>query len=238
MRLAIIDYNAVSRNNVFNVCLNTFDKEHIPLKGLIQFGDNNMFLDFMEHNYFDLIILDVYMGINDYSGIELVKKIHRVDERVRVAFCNCNEMGDFDSAVIDAFPFIIKPLLVDDIPNLIHTLHAMDLNNHHAILLPNGQEIYLKTLLYTECRGHDIYFYFSTREDFHIRILQKDLVSLFQPFPYICSISSAINVNFQNVLKQIKDEFRLIDGSIVRIPRRRCREIRERYAEFLRDEKC
>lgn len=238
MKTAIIDEHAIRRQDVVDALMTSFHDAHIKLEKLVRFASWELFLQYEEKGCFDLIVVNVYYGENDHNCIEFVKKVHAIDKKVRFVFCNCGGTEDLISPLIDAFPFIVKPLTVEEISSILPAMMATDINDRHYILLPHGRQIYVRTIVYTECQGHYIYFHLTTKEVLCVRLTQKQLVKMLEPYSYVCTISCAINVNFQNVVDQKKGAFSMCDGSKVDIPRRRCGEVRKKYHKYLNEKEC
>lgn len=197
---------------------------------IYKYRSGEEFLSQWETGKFDIVILDIYMS--GLTGIEIAYKIREQDEHVVLAFCTSSNEYASESYDVGAKHYIRKPVTPDSISKMFRRLNIDIIEKTRIIKLPDGHNIVLRNILYTEYENHVITIYFNDKQTYRIRTSQTELESLLMPNGYFCSPYKGITVNFYAIKEMTDSEIILIDDSILPLTRRKTKEVKEAYKKF------
>ncbi len=194
------------------------------------FSSGEEFLDRWKQNDFELIILDIYM--EHLLGTEVARRIREKDSEVCLVFCTTSNEFASESYEVEARYYLLKPFTEERVKQMLNRLNLSSLRQSLSVVLPNGQRILLKNILYTECSGHNILIENKDGSSIQIRMTQKQLEDLLCVYPWFVSCSKGIIVNFHAVSRMDDREFYMSNGKLLPISRRKTKEIKSAYAEY------
>jgi DNA-binding LytR/AlgR family response regulator len=102
-----------------------------------------------------------------------------------------------------------------------------------TVTLPDGHNLILRRLLYTEYYNHVVTLHMKSGEPHRLRANHTTLEELLTPCGYIHSPSKGILVNFHEVSQCTEDSFTMSDGTVLPISRRKGKEIQTAYTKFI-----
>ena len=185
----------------------------------------------LNKNY-DLYILDIDMPT--VSGFMLASKIYDVNPDAVIVFCSSHDDLVFDSFKLNAFYFVRKSFIKDDLVLALRKfigkffiLNAEYIlkSNHTVIKIP------LKNIVYFEVSGNNLYICTNTkeyRERKSMKQLKEDL-----HVNYFVHVNQSFLVN-ANYIDEISDnKVFLKNGLSFDIPRRSIKDVRDEYLKFL-----
>ena len=104
------------------------------------------------------------------------------------------------------------------------------LKKGRSIKLPDETKLLLSDIVYTDRMKHYVYFYLSDSSTKTVRLTQNDVISLLIPNSDFISVGQGTIVNLSYVKEISKGTLILHNGTIIPIPRRRYKEIKDHYA--------
>ncbi len=212
-------------------------QKHMPVTNtrsdiIDKFYTGKEFLSGFKTGKYDLVLLDIYL--EDITGIDIARKIRETDNNVAVVFCtNSNEFAK-ESYEVDARYYLLKPFSDKNIITMFARLNLYKNNqdNDQSITLPDGQEILLRNIIYTEYFNHVITIYNKKGQNTKTRISHSKMEELLCCYQYFCCCSKGIIVNFYEVTEQEKNIFNMSNGSVIPISRRKLKNVQDLYIKF------
>ncbi|MCI8669984.1 MAG: response regulator transcription factor [Lachnospiraceae bacterium] len=194
------------------------------------FPNGETFLTNLTYGRFDLIILDIFM--DNLSGIDVARRIRQTDKEVRLVFCTSSNSFASESYEVCANYYLRKPYSEKNISDMFQRLNMEEYELRRSVFLPDGQNIILRNILYTEYTNHIVTIYNKKGENIRTRITQTEFERLLMEYPYFCITSKGVIVNFYEVVEQNENVFLLSNGCTVPISRRKKKEVLEIYTNF------
>lgn len=204
-------------------------------KSLIHIFQNaEAFLSAWKPGLYELILLDIYM--DGLSGIETARKIREQDAEVRLAFCTSSNEFASESYEVNAHYYLLKPFSDTAVSEMLQRMNMDSYELARYITLPDGQNVILRNIVYTEYHNHTVTIYSKKGSHIRTRISQTDFERLLCPYSYFCCCSKGIVVNFYEVAGQSRNFFTMSSGASVSISRRKEPAVLEAYNRFLFDQ--
>lgn len=194
------------------------------------FESGEAFLRAWQPEAFDLVILDMFM--RSLTGMEVARAIRASDPRVRLVFCTTSNEFASESYEVDACDYLRKPFSRERVKAMLDRLNLAQLEKMRAVRLPDGASVVLRDVIYADCAAHRVTLHRKRGGDVVVRAAFSEVEPLLCAYPYFFSPTKGVIVNFYEVAAQTGDTFRLSDGSIVPISRRRAKEVLDAYSTF------
>ena len=188
------------------------------------------FLDHWTPGKYDIVILDIFMG--GITGVDVAKTIRLTDPDVKLVFCSRSNEFAAESYQVNAQYYLVKPATAGSIANMLQRLNLEQIQLEQTVVLPDGHNIVLRQLLYTEYYNHVVTLYMKNEEPYRLRANHTTLEELLTPYGYIYSPSKGILVNFHEVTHSTEDSFTMSNGTVLPISRRKSKEILAAYTKF------
>ncbi len=231
MRIAIVDDLPAESDRLRQMLSEAFRATQTDIHRLEVFSSAEALLEVWEPNAFDLVLLDIYM--EGMTGVECAHILRRSDEHVRLVFCTTSNAFASESYAVGASYYLHKPYSDQDLRRMITAVRPADYALTRYVLLPDGQKIILRDIVYTEYDNHVIYIHRKRSPMAQIRMGQAALEQLLSDDPYIISCTKGLLVNLHEVVSMEADTFCMSDGSRLPISRRRAKEVSAIYDDFL-----
>lgn len=231
MKIAIVDDLPDEIVRLRELIVQQFHQAHIAIHRLDTFSCAEDLLEAWQPEQYDLIILDIFMG--RLSGVDAAHQLRQRDPEVKLVFCTTSNAFASESYAVGASYYLHKPYGEQDIRAMILKIRPRDYELTRYILLPDGQKLILRDILYTEYANHIIYIHRKRGTDTQVRMGQAALEALLTNDPYLVSCAKGLMVNLYEVDRQEGDTFILSDGSRIPISRRRAKEVQKIYNDFL-----
>ena len=194
------------------------------------YRNGRSFLDHWTAGQYDVIILDIFMG--GLTGVEVAKEIRRTDMDVKLVFCSHSNEFATESYEVNAQYYLLKPATQGSIVNMLQRLNLALIQRKQFVTLPDGHDLILRDILYTEYYNHVVTIQLKNQEVYRIRTNHATVEALLLPCGFIYSPCKGILVNFYEVTNSTDDSFTLTDGTVIPISRRRSKEIQSAYIKF------
>lgn len=230
MRLAIVDdeYNELNHlEEALKRCLPAFG---YSVETSDRYENAEQFLTAWHPGKYDIIFLDIYM--DGMPGIDAARIIRGSDSGVRLVFCTSSNEFASESYEVAAHYYLLKPFSENDIMKMLQRLNLEDFSYNRFITLPDGQNVILRNIIYTEYYNHTVTIYNKKGGDIRTRISQTSFENLISEFSYLRCCSKGIIVNFHEVIKQHENTFLMSNQKTIYISRRKIKEINDAYTDF------
>ncbi len=195
------------------------------------FPDGKAFLSGMRPGSYDIIILDIYMG--ELNGVDLARDIRQIDGNVAIAFCTSSNEYAAQSYELDARFYLQKPITREKVAAMLKRLNLARIERNRSIRLPDGSQVPLRYILYTEYLDHSVQFHIRGQKPRIIRTSQGEVEALLLGHRGFCVINKGCVVNFEQARAIATNAFQMQDGTTLPIARRRFKEIEAAYTQFL-----
>lgn len=187
-------------------------------------------LSVWEKGCYDLVILDIFMG--GLTGIDVAREIRKTDSAVKIAFGTTSNEFAGESYEVNACYYLHKPLDRDRIKAMLDRLDLAEVEKNRTVKLPDGKSVVLRDIIFVDCAAHCVTLHGKTSETV-LRSPFSEIEALLCEYPYFFSPTKGVVVNFYEVVSRDGDTFRMTDGSLVPISRRKSKDVVEAYSSFL-----
>lgn len=194
------------------------------------YASGEEFLASWKPGKYDLIVLDIFMG--EILGIDVAHKIRETDQEVRLVFCTSSNEFACESYEVNAHYYLHKPFTKQGIKRMLDRLNLEIMELSRTAHLPDGQDILLRNVLFTQCLRHTIQIHLKDNRILCSRITHGELEEILCEYNYFCCCTKGVIVNFYEVANRQENVFQMTDGSMVPISRRRAKSVAEAYNKF------
>ena len=188
------------------------------------------FLDHFQSGKYDVIVLDIFMG--GITGVDVAKNIRLVDPDVKLVFCSRSNEFAAESYQVNAQYYLVKPATPGSVANMLQRLNLELIQLGQTVTLPDGYNLILRQLLYTEYYNHVVTLHLKNGEAYRLRANHATVEELLTPCGFIHSPTKGILVNFHEVIQCTEDSFTMSDNTVLPISRRKGKEIQAAYTKF------
>lgn len=225
MKVAIVDDRPEELNRILQIT-----EKALPQAILFTFPSGEAFLETWKHGEYDLVLLDIFM--DRILGIDVAKKVREDDKDVRLVFCTTSNEFACESYEVGANYYLQKPISETSFAKMLEMIRLDHYEKNRFITLPDGQQIVLRNITYTEYYNHSIIIHSKKRADLQTRMSQTEWEELLAGHGFFSACSKGIVVNFYEVERIENGMFLLQNGDLVPISRRKTKEVTESYARF------
>ena len=194
------------------------------------FESGESFLKAWHGGFYDIVILDIFMG--EKNGVEVAKTIRRTDNDARLVFVSSSNEFAGESYEVNACYYLRKPFTDEDFAKMLDRTELDKLELMRSIRLPDGQPIVLRNIIYADFSSHYMTFHNKNGANTVSRVSFSEVEPILCDNSYFCSPSKGVVVNFYEVKLRDSDVFLMSDGTRIPISRRKSKEVREEYARF------
>lgn len=195
-----------------------------------KFYNGSSFLSAFQAGKYDIVLLDIYM--NDITGVDIARKIRQTDNNVHLAFCTNSNSFASESYEVNAQYYLLKPFSEENVQNMLSRVMPDTGNTAQSVILPDGQEILLRNIIFTEYSNHIITLHNKKGTNTKTRITHSRLEEILCCYPYFCCCSKGIIANFYEVKIHDKDVFHMSNGCKIPISRRKSKDVQNSYIKF------
>lgn len=181
---------------------------------------------------YDLYILDIDMP--EINGFILANKILDKNPDAVIIFCSNHDDLVFDSFKLNAFYFVRKSFLKDDMISALrkYIARAYFLNAEYTYKINDKiLKIPLRKVIYFEISRNDLYIHTEGKE-FKERKSMKQLKDNLN-VNYFIQINQNFMVNAYYINEISNNRVVLKDGTFFDIPRRNIKEVKNKYVRFM-----
>lgn len=227
MKIAIID-DDVQMCSCLCGCLNDLLGAAVKIDS---YQNGEEFLAKWEPGAYDLVILDIFMpGV---TGMEVARKMRKTDREVKIAFSTTSNDFASESYEVNACYYLRKPFGSDRVKAMLDRLDLEEIEKMRAVKLPDGTSTVLRNIIYVDFALHRVTLHCKEGKNVAVRSNFSEVEPLLCAYPYFFSPTKGVIVNFYEVEAQNGDTFKMRDGSIIPISRRKAKEALDAYSSFL-----
>ncbi len=233
MKIALIEDEQKEIEHLSQLLDEGFRNSGIKIDCLDYFKSGESFLGAWHAEMYDVIFLDMYM--EEILGIDVARKIREADNDVKLIFCTTSNEFASESYSVNASYYLKKPIEQADIQSMIERINLSGFELARFVLLPDGQRLVLRNIIFAEYNNHIIFVHNKVGNDIQIRISLSDFEKLIAEHTFMVSCCKGVIVNLYEVAKRKDDVFMMSNGASVPISRRKSKEIENIYADFVFD---
>ena len=194
------------------------------------FRSGQSFLDHWEAGRYDIVILDIFMG--GITGVDVAKQIRLTDPNVKLVFCSHSNEFAAESYQVNAQYYLVKPATPGSISSMLQRLNLELIQMSQSIILPDGYNLILRQILYTEYFNHVVTIHLKNNQTHRLRINHSQLEEMLSASGYICCPSKGILINFHEVSGITEDALTMSTGIVLPISRRKSKDVQAAYTKF------
>ncbi len=230
MRIALVDDENLQLNTTYKHLTSVLASLGIETQKVDCFSSGEEFLAAWESNAYDIIILDIYM--TGLSGVEVAKKIRKQDADVILAFCTTSNEFASESYEVNARYYLQKPVSEEKLSNMLKRLDLSKIERNRTITLPDGYRCLLRQIIFTEYSNHTVTFHIKDSQPHSVYMNHSEAEAMLLHYKPFCSINKGCIVNFAQVQALDSNEFRMQNGEVIPISRRRYKDVRDAYTNY------
>ncbi len=230
MRIALVDDEPMELDILLHLLKKNLSGNQYTEHIIDTFYNGSDFLSAFQAGKYNIILLDIYM--KDISGVDIARKIRMTDNNVQLAFCTNSNSFASESYEVNAQYYLLKPFSEKNIQNMLSRIIPVTGNNQTSVILPDGQEILLRNIIFTEYSNHIVTLHNKKGIDTKTRITHSMMEEILCSYPYFCCCSKGIIANFYEVTIHDKDVFHMSNGCQIPISRRKSKDVQKAYIKF------
>lgn len=231
MRIAIVDDLPEEASRLRSMLEQAFHDTHTDIHKLDLFASAEELLAQWTPNAYDLVLLDIYMGA--MTGVEAAHILRAADEDVRLVFCTTSNEFASESYAVGASYYLHKPYSAADVRRMVTRVRPKNYDLTRYILLPDGQKLILRDIIYTEYENHVISIHRKRGGILQTRISQGALEALVAEDTYLVSCAKGLLVNLYEAQKLEGDSIFMTGGICLPVSRRRAKDMQKLYEDHL-----
>ena len=230
LKIAIIDDDIQMYDH-----LRTYLNELLGMPSKISYFPNGeAFLNVWKPELFDLIILDIFMA--ELTGMDVARKIRETDQNVKIVFSTASNEFASESYEVNACYYLHKPFGCDRVKAMLDRLNLDEIEKIRTVKLPDGTSAVLRNIIYVDVASHRVTLHCKHNKNVIVRSSFSEIEPLLCAYPYFFSPTKGVLVNFYEVTAQNESTFKMCDGSMIPISRRKAKEVLDAYSAFLFDQ--
>lgn len=230
MKIAIIDDDQKELKHLTGMIESRLSALSCTVGKIDAFGSAEEFLGVWKPCRYELILLDIYM--DGLDGIDTARKIREKDREARLVFCTSGNEFASESYEVDARYYLRKPVTEKAVKAMLERLNLEEYELNRSLVLPDGQQVILRNIIYTEYYNHVVTIHNKKGADIRTRISQAEFEGLLREYPYFRSCSKGLVVNFYEVSVSRGSLFEMSNGESIYLSRRKEKEVQGAYVDF------
>lgn len=231
MNIAIVDDSIEERRNTALYVRNACGELGLRICKFDLYESAEHYLDHCDGKKYDLIILDIFM--DQLTGMDLAFKIRESDQNVNLVFVSTSNDFASESYCVNASYYIQKPVKQEKILQMMRKIKTDVSEDNLFLTLPDKQKLFVRSIIYAECRDHVMTIYCKDRTEITARIPFYKFVELLKDSPFFLSCNQGTVVNMYEIDSVNKNIIKMTSGECITISRRRIAEVNKRYQDFL-----
>jgi len=197
------------------------------------FVDGESFVQGFAKGKYDLVFLDVFMG--ELSGVDTAERIRELDTDVVIVFTTTSEDFTRESYRLNAYKYMIKPVLKEDVEESLDLAIVKRDRNLEASLeiISDGRAVSISfnDIEYVESRDSRSYVVSSNGQQYPTVTSLDSLETLLNP-PRFLRSHRAFIVNLDHV-DDIDNDFIMDNGDIAYIRVKDHKRIKNKYDDYI-----
>lgn len=234
IRFSLVDDDSSSIDIICASLIEAF-KSHGYQAIVRKYTSPKTFLSDFQTNTPDILFSDIEMP--EMDGIEMIKEI-KADKRPTIIFISNREDRVFDALSLHPFGFIRKKNFLVDVNNVISSYFFTIVNsNSYSLFIKNeeGEKISLEidNIVYIESDGKEQTIHlFNVDTPIKANTTMNHLDETLSQYDFI-RCHKAYIVNSMYIYSILNDEIKLKTGESVFLSRRKAKEVKEKYLNYI-----
>ena len=213
----------IIKNTVFHLCYGT--------DTIIQISSFQTPSDTDILNPFDMYILDIDMP--DMNGFDLANKIYEKYPNAVIIFCTMHDNLVYDSFRLNAFYFVRKNNLEEDLSYSLKKYISLRTNDTYIARTSAGiEKIPFDKIIYFEVAHNDLYIHLEDNSEIRERKSMQKLGTEIGSAGFVL-IGKSFLVNMQHIQKINNCKAYLSNGQIIDIPKAQFSSVYKTYLMYL-----
>ena len=216
-------------------CLESLLKELLEdAAKIICYTSGESFLASWKPQAFDIVILDIFM--DRLTGIDVARQIRKKDDDVKLVFITASNEFASESYEVNACYYLCKPFGKEQLTAMLNRLDLAQIETMRVMKLPNGISVRLRDVLYADYASHCVTLDKKRGRNTTLRISFSKIEEMLCAYPYFLSPTKGIIINLYEVEQQNGDTFKMRDGRLIPISRRKTKGVMDAYSSFIFDQ--
>ena len=202
MKVAIADDNRQILTSVEELLRAYMQQRDIPLE-LAVFDTAQGFIDSLEEEIYDLVVMDIYFDDQPLTGVDAIKALRKNDRRTNVVFLTDSSDHMADAFQVHAFSYVIKGELGTMFPQVLDDLMAV-VTIPRSITLSSGKQtivLAVSDILSVEADGHYLLINDIHGEVKRIRMTFSEISKKLESSKEFLLINKGVLVNMDYIRK-------------------------------------
>ncbi len=234
IRIAIVDDEEIAISKTVAIMEKHLDKSNINYK-IYPYTEPELFWKDFRETGFHALFIDIDMPV--HSGFDISEKIREINSNVPIVYITNRNDLVYQAFKYKALGFIRKEYIDEELPNAM-SLILNDINtNSNVITISRSGKLYqvnVEDIVYIESEGHDVNFHIYKQDTILKSRTTLTSYSELVEFSKFISISAGCMVNFSYIFSIEKDFVLLKNNEKLYIPRRRIKEVKEKFLHMSR----
>lgn len=194
------------------------------------YQNEELFLNDFCKNKFDIIFLDYYVKKN--TGLEVARKIRKVDTKVILIFIIISRDYAIDSYKVKDSGYLVKPLIYEELAEIMSLLDNTKIHDSQFIRIFDDR-ILLKNIVMCSIFGHYTQVYLNNNEIKKYRITLSEFKKLLDPYPEFLHCYRGCIINMTQI-KNVEDlAFIMSNGEYIPFRKKQKTNIMKSYSNYL-----
>lgn len=239
LRIAVVDDNPADIACIKNYLIRYFKKrsETFTDYSICTFQEGRSFLKDLTCGMYDLIFLDIYMPY--MTGIQVAQKVRIIDDGVKILFLTTSKDHALESYSVFAAGYILKPLSerYSFFENLLHRLLPDDKMSGRSLTVRMAGQDALKIpfsrIRYLDCgQGRNGVIHLEEKDISTLNTYQELAEQLLTDERFL-ECYHRLLINMDAIVSMDDEQFHLSCGCPVPISRRKKKDVKHQYMQYL-----
>ena len=238
MKIAICDEELKQLNWMKTLLEEYAERKGIWMEIVIFQSYSILVQEFSKNSDFDIVLLDACMS--NELGIGVAREIRENDESILIIFLAFSGQFALDASRVRAFDYLLKPVKVEELEEKIERAIIHRRSVKHEVMVIKGlngrvQKINPQFIEYIESNNHEQKIVMCWTEQILAKQTLLQLQQKLQETNKLQFISpyKGYIVNLRCVIAMNAEGMQLKSGNKIPIVKRKYKEIKEQYLEFL-----
>lgn len=235
LKAGICEDNAVQQRYLERLLLKWGEERGCSLQVSAYASCEAFWFDWCEAPDFDILLLDIDLGREGISGIELAKRIRKTDERLIIVFITALPEYISQGYDVQAFHYLIKPVEERKLKEILDSAARRVSRREECLMLEGETEVRLipvSRILYAEAFSHSTALYLTEGQGHVCQELKKGMKEIEERLPLSCFFRChrSYLVNLMHIRKICRNQVFLSDKTVLPVSRSRDKKL---YQAFL-----
>lgn len=234
VRIGICDDNTEELKKLENL-LQVYSKQNNVEFDIKTFTNGYLFLDNIHSKKtFQICFLDIYMPA--LSGIDIARELRLLDKTIHLIFTTSSKEFALEGYSLQATNYLLKPLSKNsffDALNQVLEKINIEKNENVCVATSTGFQLVAPNFMtYIEAANNYCIVHLRNSSFIHTTANLTQMSEMLNKYSNFVIISRSILLNFDSIVGFDNDKFILDNGSEIYIPRRKKKELSQKFLEY------